>query len=82
MTHVCLFIARDLSIPFPSKRIAEIVYDVLRVDPEPRRSLVEKVITLEEETLKMLVTVSFLLSNCPSKLIFTFVAKSRVNNQK
>lgn len=51
-SHFICFV-RELSIPFPSKRIAEIVYDVLRVDPEPRRAQVLKEITVEEECLKV-----------------------------
>ncbi|XP_041781421.1 EKC/KEOPS complex subunit LAGE3 [Anopheles merus] len=41
----------SIKIPFPTKREAEIAYDVLRVDSEPKRSFVHKTITLEENHL-------------------------------
>ncbi|XP_076256846.1 threonyl-carbamoyl synthesis 6 isoform X1 [Rhynchophorus ferrugineus] len=43
----------DLELPFGSKRIAEIVFDVLRVDEEPRRSGVCKKLTLEDTLIKV-----------------------------
>lgn len=53
--HRCLFsfYFSELSVPFPSKRIAEIVYDVIRVDPEPKKSHVDKEISLNEEKIQM-----------------------------
>ncbi|XP_031625401.1 EKC/KEOPS complex subunit LAGE3 [Contarinia nasturtii] len=36
----------DLKIPFPTRRQAEIAYDVLRIDPEPKRSAVTKQLKL------------------------------------
>uniref|UniRef100_A0A182P0T6 L antigen family member 3 n=1 Tax=Anopheles epiroticus TaxID=199890 RepID=A0A182P0T6_9DIPT len=41
----------SIKIPFPSKREAEIAYDVLRVDSEPKRSFIQKTIKLEENNL-------------------------------
>ncbi|CAG9826048.1 unnamed protein product [Diabrotica balteata] len=41
----------DLEVPFQSHRIAEIAYDVLRVDKEPARSGVTKVLRVEEDKL-------------------------------
>ncbi|XP_035899165.1 EKC/KEOPS complex subunit LAGE3 [Anopheles stephensi] len=41
----------SLKIPFPTKREAEIAYDVLRVDSEPKRSFTNKRIKLEENVL-------------------------------
>lgn len=38
---------------FPSSRVAQIVYDVLRVDKEPKRSQVTKEFTLDENKLKV-----------------------------
>lgn len=42
----------SISIPFPSKRAAQIAYDVLRVDAEPKKNHVKKTLVLDEETLK------------------------------
>lgn len=44
---------RSIKIPFPSKRQAEIAYDVLRIDAEPKRSAVRKTLELEENILKV-----------------------------
>uniref|UniRef100_A0A182JQB8 L antigen family member 3 n=1 Tax=Anopheles christyi TaxID=43041 RepID=A0A182JQB8_9DIPT len=41
----------SIKIPFPTKREAEIAYDVLRVDSEPKRSFINKTIVLEENNL-------------------------------
>lgn len=41
----------DLRIPFPTRRQAEIAYDVLRIDPEPKRSGVTKKLQLESNDL-------------------------------
>ncbi|XP_058461183.1 EKC/KEOPS complex subunit LAGE3 [Malaya genurostris] len=38
-------------IPFPSHREAEIAYDVLRIDAEPKRSFIEKSLRLENNSL-------------------------------
>ncbi|XP_076642688.1 EKC/KEOPS complex subunit LAGE3-like isoform X1 [Halictus rubicundus] len=43
----------NLSIPFPSRREAEIVYQVLRVDKEPSRGSVSKDLTLDNNLLKV-----------------------------
>ncbi|XP_050295073.1 uncharacterized protein LOC126735165 isoform X2 [Anthonomus grandis grandis] len=42
----------DLELCLSSERIAQIVYDVLRVDAEPKRSGVVKVLTVENNVLK------------------------------
>ncbi|XP_053970983.1 uncharacterized protein LOC128888664 [Hylaeus anthracinus] len=44
----------NLSIPFPSAREAEIIYQVLRVDKEPSRSGVSKDLTLNNNILQVL----------------------------
>ncbi|XP_055304534.1 EKC/KEOPS complex subunit LAGE3 [Sitodiplosis mosellana] len=41
----------DLRIPFPSRRQAEIAYDVLRIDAEPKRSAVTKQLQLESNDI-------------------------------
>jgi len=40
-----------VDVPFPSERQAEIVYKTLRVDPEPKRSLLTKKLTLDGAVL-------------------------------
>ncbi|XP_049294774.1 uncharacterized protein LOC125769868 [Anopheles funestus] len=45
-----------LKIPFPTRRLAEAAYDVLRVDSEPKRSFIYKVIKLEENILLLKLT--------------------------
>lgn len=42
-----------IAIPFPSKRAAQIAYDVLRIDEEPKRSKVNKTLSLDENILKV-----------------------------
>lgn len=44
---------RSIKIPFPSNRQAEIAYNVLRIDAEPKRSAVSKVLKLDENILKV-----------------------------
>ncbi|XP_055535367.1 EKC/KEOPS complex subunit LAGE3 [Wyeomyia smithii] len=44
-------IAVTLRVPFPTKREAEIAYDVLRVDTEPKRSFIGKSLTLDGNQL-------------------------------
>lgn len=39
-------------MPFPSPRLAEIAYHVLRVDPEPKRSGVTKELVVKNNTLE------------------------------
>ncbi|XP_033325127.2 EKC/KEOPS complex subunit LAGE3 [Megalopta genalis] len=46
----------NLSIPFPSPREAEIVYQVLRVDKEPSRGSVSKELTLNNNLLKLVIS--------------------------
>lgn len=41
----------DIEIPFQNSRIAEIAYDVLRVDKEPKRSGVTKDLSVKENIL-------------------------------
>lgn len=43
----------EIAIPFPSKRAAQIAYDVLRIDVEPKRSQVKKTLSLEGNNLKV-----------------------------
>lgn len=43
----------SISIPFPSKQSAQISFDVLRVDEEPKRNHIEKKFYLEENILRM-----------------------------
>ncbi|XP_011171937.1 EKC/KEOPS complex subunit LAGE3 [Solenopsis invicta] len=43
----------DLSVPFPSPREAEVVYQVLRVDKEPSRSEVTKKLELNNNILEV-----------------------------
>ncbi|XP_055621510.1 EKC/KEOPS complex subunit Lage3 isoform X2 [Toxorhynchites rutilus septentrionalis] len=42
-------------IPFPNKREAQIAFDVLRIDTEPKRSFIEKSLKLEDDN-HLLVT--------------------------
>lgn len=46
----------NLSIPFPSAREAEIVYQVLRVDKEPSRGGVSKKLILDDNSLQVLIS--------------------------
>lgn len=43
----------NIKIPFPTKRAAEIAYDVLRVDPEPKRNGVKRKFEIDENILKV-----------------------------
>ncbi|XP_018405070.1 PREDICTED: uncharacterized protein LOC108781565 [Cyphomyrmex costatus] len=43
----------ELSVPFPSAREAEVVYQVLRVDKEPPRSRITKNLTLNNNILEV-----------------------------
>lgn len=52
----------DLRIPFPTRRQAEIAYDVLRIDPEPKRSLVTKQLQLESN--EIVAWVSLICTKC------------------
>lgn len=40
-----------VSVPFPSERDAEIVYNSLRIDPDPKRSACSKKLSLEGSVL-------------------------------
>lgn len=40
-------------VPFPSEREAEIAYNSLRVDPEPKRSMCSKKMTLDASVLQV-----------------------------
>jgi hypothetical protein len=40
-----------LEIPFPTKRAAQIAYDVLRIDAEPKRNYISKTLILEGENI-------------------------------
>lgn len=46
----------DVTLPLATPRIAQIVYDVLRVDAEPKRSGVTKTLTLHDQLLKVTFT--------------------------
>lgn len=52
-TFKTLTLHRELSVPFPSAREADVVYQVLRVDKEPSRSEVTKNITLNNNILEV-----------------------------
>ncbi|CAK9816287.1 EKC/KEOPS complex subunit LAGE3 [Anthophora quadrimaculata] len=56
ITEITLILYRNLSIPFPSAREAEIVYQVLRVDKEPSRGSVTKNLTLDNNLLQVLIS--------------------------
>jgi len=43
----------EVELPFPTTRVAEIVYDVLRVDQEPKRSGVTKIVERENTNIKI-----------------------------
>ena len=43
----------SIEVPFPTKRAAQIAYDVLSVDSEPKRNHVRKSFELDGETLKV-----------------------------
>lgn len=43
----------SIAIPFPSRRAAQIAYDVLRIDSEPKRNHIRKTFLLEENSLKV-----------------------------
>lgn len=53
ITKITLILHRNLSIPFPSKREAEIAYQVLIVDKEPSRGSITKKLTLDNNLLQM-----------------------------
>lgn len=50
---ITLILYRNLLIPFPSSREAEIAYQVLRVDAEPSRSSISKSLKLDNNLLQM-----------------------------
>lgn len=72
----------NIDVPFPTSRSAQIAYDVLRIDPEPKRGGVQKNFEINENILKMwvliLINCAFnnlvmpLLENFPVKLQKTF----------
>lgn len=43
----------EFSVPFESVRDAEVAFEALRVDPEPKRSGIEKNISVEGKILKV-----------------------------
>lgn len=45
------YIFREIKVPFETNRAAEIAYNVLRIDSEPKRSAVTKQITLKDSNL-------------------------------
>merc|ERR1712224_1053098 len=46
----------EISVPFPSPRLAEIAYNTLRVDKEPSRGGCKKMYRLEENSLIIKLT--------------------------
>ncbi|CAG9809697.1 unnamed protein product [Chironomus riparius] len=40
-------------IPFPTNRAAQIAYDVLRIDPEPKRNHIKKEYVLDDNILSV-----------------------------
>ncbi len=46
----------ELCVPFKSAREASIAYDALRVDPEPKRGGTKKVLSVEDNLLKVRIT--------------------------
>ena len=46
---------RDIRVPFPSAREAEIAYNSLRVDPEPKRGGVNKKLCVDGNILQVSV---------------------------
>jgi len=43
----------EIKVPFPNNRYAEIAYNTLRVDKEPRRGGCKKCLTLDENILNV-----------------------------
>jgi hypothetical protein len=43
----------QVSIPFPNKRAAQIAYNVLSIDQEPKRSQVKKQYTIDNNILSV-----------------------------
>lgn len=43
----------SIAVPFPSPRAAQVAYDVLRIDLEPKRSHIRKIFAVEENILKV-----------------------------
>lgn len=43
----------NIEIPFPTNRSAQIAYDVLRIDPEPKKGGVKKNLEINENILKV-----------------------------
>ena len=43
----------NISIPFPTKRAAQIAYDVLRIDAEPKRNHIKKEYELNDNILNV-----------------------------
>jgi len=46
----------EFSVPFPSPREAEIVFNVLRVDKEPQRNAIQKKLFLDDNILKVKIS--------------------------
>ncbi|XP_012257780.2 uncharacterized protein LOC105687043 isoform X2 [Athalia rosae] len=49
-------ISVSVSVPFPTAREADVAYQVLRVDSEPKRSGVVKILSIEENRLNVQFT--------------------------
>lgn len=43
----------SVNIPFPSERAAQIAYDVLRIDAEPKRNHIRKKYELKDHVLQV-----------------------------
>ena len=43
----------NISIPFPSNRSAQIAYDVLRIDAEPKRNHIKKKYEINDNILQV-----------------------------
>lgn len=59
---VNFFFCSTVEVPFPSARLAEIAYHVLRVDGEPKRSGVSKELIVKNNILEAYV-VKYLLNH-------------------
>ena len=45
----------DLKIPFPNQKYAEIAYNSLRVDPEPKRGGCKKILEVDDNVLHVVL---------------------------
>lgn len=47
-----------INVPFPTQRSAQIAYDVLRIDTEPKRNSVKKTFAIDDNILKVWVEIN------------------------